>query len=63
MFFKSITIDLIIKLKLFIVIISVKALSNTLNSIFYINIGVNITVININKSFFLKQLSFIWIYK
>ena len=63
MFLKFIIIDLIIKLKLFIVIINVKTLSNTLNSVFYINININITVININKGFFLKQLSFIWIYK
>ena len=59
MFFKSITVNLIIKLKLFIIIISVKALNNILNLIFYINIGVNITVININKGFFFKQSFFI----
>ena len=59
MFFKFVIVDLIIKLKLFIVIISVKTLNNILNSIFYINININVTVININKSFFLKQLFFI----
>ena len=54
MFFKSIIIDLIIKLKSFIIIINVKALNNILNSVFYINIDVNVTAVNINKSFFLK---------
>ena len=59
MFFKFVIVDLIIKLKLFIVIISVKTLNNILNSIFYINININVTVININRSFFLKQSFFI----
>ena len=59
MFFKSVTVNLIIKLKLFIIIISVKVLNNILSSVFYINIGVNVTIININKGFFLKQLFFI----
>ena len=59
MFSKSITVDLIIKLKLFIIIINVKVLNNTLNSVFYININVSVTAVNINKSFFFKQLSFI----
>ena len=59
MFFRFIIIDLTIKLKLFITIISVKTLNNTLNSVFYINIDVNVTAVNINKSFFLKQLFFI----
>ena len=59
MFFKSITVDLIIKLKLFIIIINVKTLNNILNSVFCTDINVNIIVININKGFFLKQLSFI----
>ena len=59
MFFRFIAVDLIIKLKLFIIIISVKALNNILNSIFYINIDVNVITININKGFFLEQLSFI----
>ena len=59
MFLKSVAVDLIIKLKLFIVIINVRALNNTLNSIFYINIGISVTVVNINKSFFFKQLFFI----
>ena len=59
MFFKFIIIDLIIKLKLFIITVSVKILNNILNSVFCIGIGINITVININRDFFLKQLSFI----
>ena len=54
MFFKSIIIDLIIKLKLFIVIINIKALNNILSSVFYINININVTAVNINKSFFFK---------
>ena len=58
MFFKFVIINLIIKLKLFIIIINVKALNNILNLIFYININVNVTVININN-FFFKQLFFI----
>ena len=59
MFLRSITVNLIIKLKSFIAIIGVKALNNILNSVFYINIGIDIIVININKGFFLKQSSFI----
>ena len=59
MFFKFITIDLIIKLKLFIIIINVKALNNILNSVFCTNIGINVIVISINRGFFLKQSSFI----
>ena len=59
MFSKFIAVDLIIKLKSFIIIISVKILNNTLNSVFYININIGVTVININKSFFLRQSSFI----
>ena len=54
MFFKSVIIDLIIKLKLFVIIIGVKILNNTLNSVFCIDISVNVTIININRSFFLK---------
>ena len=54
MFFKFIAIDLIIKLKLFIIIVNVKTLNNILSSVFCINIDVNITVININKDFFFK---------
>ena len=45
MFLKFIAVDLIIKLKLFIIIIDVKALNNILNSVFYINININITII------------------
>ena len=63
MFFKFVTIDLIIKLKLFIIIVDIKILNNTLSSVFCINININVTIININKNFFLKQLSFIWIYR
>ena len=48
-----------IKLKSFIIIVNVKALNNTLSSVFYINIDINITAININKGFFFKQLFFI----
>ena len=59
MFFRFITVNLIIKLKLFIIIISVKTLSNILNSVFCINISVNVIVININKDFFFKQSFFI----
>ena len=59
MFFKSIIIDLIIKLKLFIITVDVKTLNNILNSVFYININVGVTAVNINKGFFFKQLSFI----
>ena len=59
MFLKFITVNLIIKLKLFIIIISVRILNNILSSIFYINIGISITAININKGFFFKQSSFI----
>ena len=59
MFLKSITIDLIIKLKLFIITVNVKTLNNILSSIFYINIDINVTTININKGFFFKQLFFI----
>ena len=59
MFFKSVAVDLTIKLKLFIVIINVKTLNNTLSSVFYINISINIITVNINKSFFLKQSFFI----
>ena len=59
MFFKSVIIDLIIKLKLFIITINVKALNNILNSVFYININISVIIININKGFFLEQLSFI----
>ena len=54
MFFKSVIINLITKLKLFIIIIDVKALNNILSSVFYINIDINVTAININKSFFFK---------
>ena len=54
MFFKFITIDLITKLELFIIIINVRALNNILNSVFYINININVTIININKGFFFK---------
>ena len=53
-FFKSVIVNLIIKLKLFIIIINIKALNNILNSIFYINININVTAVNINKSFFFK---------
>ena len=63
MFFKSVTVDLIIKLKLFIIIINVKTLNSILGSVFCINININIITVNINRSFFLEQLSFIWIYK
>ena len=59
MFSKSITVDLMIKLKSFIIIIDVRALDNTLNSIFCINIGISVTAVNINRSFFFKQSSFI----
>ena len=59
MFFRFIIIDLTIKLKLFIIIINVKALNNILNSVFYINININITAVDINKDFFFKQSSFI----
>ena len=59
MFSKSVTINLITKLELFIIIINVKTLNNTLSSIFCINININITVININRGFFLKQSFFI----
>ena len=54
MFFKSIIIDLIIKLKLFIITVSIKTLSSILNSVFCINISVNVITVNINKSFFFK---------
>ena len=54
MFFKSVTVDLTIKLKLFIIIVNIKTLNNILNSVFCIDININITVININKGFFLK---------
>ena len=54
MFLKFIAVDLIIKLKLFIIIINVKALNNTLSSVFYINININITAVNINRGFFFK---------
>ena len=59
MFFKSVTVDLMIKLKLFIIIINVKTLNNILNSVFCINISVNVTIVNINRGFFFKQSSFI----
>ena len=59
MFFKSVIINLITKLKLFIIIIIVKILNNILNSVFCINININIIIININRDFFFKQLSFI----
>ena len=59
MFFKSVTVNLIIKLKLFIITVNVKTLNNILSSIFYINIDINVTTININKGFFFKQLFFI----
>ena len=59
MFLKFITIDLIIKLKLFIIIISVRVLNNILSSVFYTDIDIGIIIININKSFFLKQSFFI----
>ena len=59
MFFKSVTVDLIIKLKLFIIIINIKVLNNILNSIFCINIDINVIAININKGFFFKQSFFI----
>ena len=59
MFSKFITVNLMIKLKSFIIIINVKALNNILNSVFYINISVNVIAININKSFFFKQSFFI----
>ena len=59
MFLRFITVDLTTKLKLFIIIINIRALNSTLNSVFYININVNITAAGINKSFFFKQLSFI----
>ena len=59
MFFKFVTVDLIIKLKLFIIIIDIKALNNILNSVFYINIDISVTIININKGFFFKQSFFI----
>ena len=54
MFFKFIIIDLIIKLKLFIITVNVKALNNILSSVFCIDIDINVTVVNINKSFFFK---------
>ena len=54
MFFRFITVNLIIKLKLFIIIINIKALNNILSSVFYINININVTAVNINKSFFFK---------
>ena len=59
MFSRSVTVDLIIKLKSFIIIVSVKTLNNTLSSVFYTSINVNVIIININKGFFLKQSSFI----
>ena len=59
MFLKFITVNLIIKLKLFIIIVNIKALNNTLSSVFYININIGVIIININKSFFFKQLFFI----
>ena len=59
MFFKSVTVNLIIKLKLFIITVNVKTLNNILSSVFCINIGINITIININRSFFFKQSFFI----
>ena len=59
MFFKFITVDLITKLKLFIIIINVKTLNNILSSVFCINISINVTAVNINRSFFFKQLFFI----
>ena len=59
MFSKFITINLIIKLKSFIAIINVKVLNNTLSSVFCTNININVIIININRDFFLKQLSFI----
>ena len=59
MFFKFITVNLMIKLKLFIIIINVKVLNNILNSVFYINININVIIISINKGFFFKQLFFI----
>ena len=59
MFFKFIIIDLIIKLKSFIIIINIKTLNNILSSVFYINININVIIININKDFFFKQLFFI----
>ena len=63
MFFKFIIINLIIKLKSFIIIVNVKVLNNILNSVFCINISIDITTVNINKGFFFKQSFFIWIYK
>ena len=63
MFSRFVTVDLTIKLKLFIIIISVRALDNILNLIFYININISVIIIDINKGFFFKQLFFIWIYK
>ena len=59
MFFKSVIINLIIKLKSFIVIVNVKTLNNILSLIFCINISINVIIININKGFFFKQLFFI----
>ena len=52
MFFKSVTVNLTIKLKLFIIIISIKVLSSILNSVFYINININVTALA--KYFFRK---------
>ena len=63
MFLRSVTVNLIIKLKLFIIIVNVRVLNNTLNLVFYINISVNVTIIDINRGFFLKQSFFIWIYR
>ena len=63
MFFKSVTVDLIIRLKSFIITVSVKILSNILGSVFCTDISIGITAVNINKGFFFKQLFFIWIYK
>ena len=54
MFLRSVTVDLIIKLKLFIIIISVKVLNNILSSVFCINIDIGVTAVNINKDFFLE---------
>ena len=59
MFFKSVAVNLIIKLNLFFIIINIKALNKSLNSVFYINININVIIININKDFFFKQLFFI----
>ena len=59
MFFKFVTVDLMTKLKLFIIFINVKILNNILNSVFYTDIDISVIIININRGFFFKQSFFI----